>query len=103
MTGLELSFRHRRGTFGLDVTQTLPASGLTAVFGPSGAGKSSLLRAIAGFDRTCGRISLNGDVWEDGRFFLPPAPAAGWLCVSGPPAFCPSGCGGKSALCGAAW
>ncbi len=72
MTGLELSFHHRRGTFGLDVTQTLPATGLTAVFGPSGAGKSSLLRAIAGFDRTGGRISLNGEVWEDGRFFLPP-------------------------------
>ena len=72
MTGLELSFHHRRGNFGLDVTQTLPASGLTAVFGPSGAGKSSLLRAIAGFDRTGGRISLRGEVWEDGRFFLPP-------------------------------
>lgn len=72
MAGLELSFHLRRGNLELDVAQSFPATGLTAVFGPSGAGKSSLLRAIAGFERTGGRISFGGEVWEDARFFLPP-------------------------------
>ncbi|MCX8508143.1 MAG: ATP-binding cassette domain-containing protein, partial [Rhodobacteraceae bacterium] len=72
MGGLELSLRLRRGSFTLEMEQTLPANGLTAIFGPSGAGKSSILRAIAGFERTGGRISLMGEVWEEGGFFRPP-------------------------------
>ncbi|MEM8937225.1 MAG: molybdenum ABC transporter ATP-binding protein [Pseudomonadota bacterium] len=35
--------------FELDVDETLPFGGVTAIFGPSGSGKSTLLRAIAGF------------------------------------------------------
>jgi len=72
MAGLELSFRLDRGTFRLQIDRTLPAEGLTAIFGPSGAGKSSLLRAVAGFERTGGRIAFQGEVWEDGRRFLAP-------------------------------
>ena len=69
---LDLDFRLGQGGFALEVRQSLPVQGLTAIFGPSGAGKSTLLRAIAGFERTGGRISFAGDVWEDGRRFLAP-------------------------------
>ena len=72
MAGLELAFRLDRGDFRLEIDQTLPVAGLTAIFGPSGSGKSTLLRAIAGFERTGGRIVLDGDIWEDGRRFCPP-------------------------------
>ncbi|MBS0564966.1 MAG: molybdenum ABC transporter ATP-binding protein [Proteobacteria bacterium] len=72
MAGLDLSFRLDRGTFRLEIDRTLPAEGLTAIFGPSGAGKSSLLRAVAGFERTGGRIAFQDEIWEDGRRFLAP-------------------------------
>lgn len=49
--------------FSLEVAETLPLDGATALYGPSGSGKSTLLRLIAGFlapDR--GRIALDGTV-----------------------------------------
>ena len=72
MSRLDLNIRLVRGSFTLAVSESLPAEGLTAVFGPSGAGKSTLLRVIAGFERTGGRIAFDGDIWEDGRRFVPP-------------------------------
>jgi molybdate transport system ATP-binding protein len=72
MTGLDLSFRLTGDGPDLEIRQTLPLDGLTAVFGPSGAGKSTLLRAIAGFVPTGGRIRFDGETWEDGRTFIPP-------------------------------
>lgn len=54
--------------FSLDVKQTIPLAGCTAVFGPSGAGKSTLLRLIAGFQHTDdGRIAFGDSVWSDSR------------------------------------
>lgn len=72
MKTLDLSLRLTRGTQDLLVEQSLPLEGLTAIFGPSGAGKSTLLRVIAGFDPTGGRVTFGGEVWEDGRQFVPP-------------------------------
>lgn len=72
MTGLELAFRLDRGGFRLEIDRTLPDEGLTAIFGPSGSGKSTLLRAIAGFERTGGRIAFRGETWDEGRRFVPP-------------------------------
>ena len=69
---LSLDLTVARPGFRLSLRQSLPLTGLTAVFGPSGAGKSTLLRAIAGFERTGARITFGPQVWEDGRHFVPP-------------------------------
>lgn len=72
---LELNFTQVLGKHRLTVNETLPGSGITAVFGVSGAGKTSLINAISGL--TCpqhGRIVLNDRVLSDTETdtFLPP-------------------------------
>ncbi|PLL92102.1 molybdenum ABC transporter ATP-binding protein, partial [Klebsiella michiganensis] len=63
---LELDFSQTLGTHRLQIRETLPASGITAVFGVSGAGKTSLINAISGLTRPQqGRIVLNGRVLND--------------------------------------
>lgn len=63
---LELDFTQTLGTHCLSIQETLPASGITAVFGVSGAGKTSLINAISGLTRPQkGRIVLNGRVLND--------------------------------------
>jgi molybdate transport system ATP-binding protein len=55
----------QRGDFSLDVALQLPAHGISALFGPSGCGKTTVLRALAGLEPAAGRVSLNGEVWQD--------------------------------------
>ena len=63
---LEIEARAAFSGFTLDVAQSLPLAGCTAVFGASGAGKSTLLRLIAGFLRPdSGRIAFRGETWCD--------------------------------------
>lgn len=63
---LELNFSQTLGTHCLTLNETLPASGITAIFGVSGAGKTSLINAISGLTRPQkGRIALNGRVLHD--------------------------------------
>ncbi|MEF3111027.1 molybdenum ABC transporter ATP-binding protein ModC [Raoultella sp. WB_B2P2-3] len=63
---LELDFTQTLGTHCLNIQETLPANGITAVFGVSGAGKTSLINAISGLTRPQkGRIVLNGRVLND--------------------------------------
>ncbi|MEW8152748.1 MAG: molybdenum ABC transporter ATP-binding protein, partial [Candidatus Thiodiazotropha endolucinida] len=46
--------------------------GVTALFGPSGSGKTSVLRAVAGLERTTqGVVRVNGETWQDESRFLP--------------------------------
>lgn len=41
---------------------------ITVLFGPSGSGKTTILRCIAGLERTeGGRIECAGELWDDGR------------------------------------
>ena len=57
---LELDFSQQLGNLTLQVTQNLPAQGITAIFGLSGAGKTSLINAIGGLTKPdTGRIALN--------------------------------------------
>ena len=64
----------RLNRFSLDVSFTVPDSGVTAVFGPSGSGKTSVLRCIAGLSKLTGRIEVDGETWQDDAVsrFLPP-------------------------------
>ena len=62
---LEIYVRTHFGAFPLEVKWGVP-SGVTALVGPSGAGKSSLLRLIAGLDKSLeGRIALDGVTFSD--------------------------------------
>ncbi|MGY5957799.1 molybdenum ABC transporter ATP-binding protein ModC [Kosakonia sp. BK9b] len=72
---LELNFTQTLGTHTLRVAETLPASGITAIFGVSGAGKTSLINAIGGLTHPQqGRIALNNRVLFDtnSKICLPP-------------------------------
>ncbi|WP_459176181.1 molybdenum ABC transporter ATP-binding protein ModC [Ewingella americana] len=72
---LELDFSQQLGDLDLQVTQTLPGQGITAIFGLSGAGKTSLINAIGGLTKPdSGRIVLNGRLLLDtqNNIFLPP-------------------------------
>lgn len=72
---LELDFSQQLGDLTLQVTQTLPAQGITAIFGLSGAGKTSLINAIGGLTKPdSGHITLNDRVLSDTtkNIFLPP-------------------------------
>jgi molybdate transport system ATP-binding protein len=64
-----------RGAFALDVDLTLPAQGITVLYGPSGCGKTSLLRCVAGLERSCGNnlVQMGGQTWQDDRqgLFVP--------------------------------
>ena len=68
---IEARLRLQRRDFALDVALALPARGITALVGPSGCGKTTVLRALAGLERACGRIVVGDEVWQDdatGRF-----------------------------------
>lgn len=64
---LDVAIKGRVGSFRLD-TAFKTDSGVTALFGPSGAGKTTVLKAIAGlWTPSAGKITLNDDVFFDGR------------------------------------
>jgi molybdate transport system ATP-binding protein len=71
VSGLSAAFRGRRGGFSIEAAIEAPSGAVTALFGPSGAGKTSLMRAIAGLDRLEGRCTLEDEVWQDERRFVP--------------------------------
>ncbi len=72
MSDIEINLQHRLGEMQLDAAFTVPSTGVTALFGRSGSGKTSILRAIAGLMRVDhGVVKINGDVWQEQRFFLP--------------------------------
>jgi molybdate transport system ATP-binding protein len=68
---LAAAFAGTLGGFSLDVDFEAPLAGVTALVGPSGSGKTTVLRCIAGLERLAGRLSVAGEVWQDGRRFLP--------------------------------
>ncbi len=69
---IETRFRIPRQDFVLDVAESFPACGVTAIFGPSGCGKTTWLRAIAGLERPQeGLCRFRGETWQDGGSFTP--------------------------------
>jgi len=68
---IQARFTLDRPGFALDVDLDLPGRGVTALFGVSGSGKTTLLRCIAGLERAAGRLTVNGETWQDAGTFLP--------------------------------
>lgn len=69
---IEARFSARLGSFALDAAFTVPGRGVTALFGPSGCGKTTVLRCMAGLARLPdGFLSINGEIWQDGRRSIP--------------------------------
>lgn len=75
MSAIAVRFTALRGAFRLDVDLRLPGRGVTVLFGHSGSGKTTLLRAMAGLERSEGRMQLGETVWQDDAegVFLPAA------------------------------
>lgn len=71
MSSLQAEIRTTLGEFQLDVSLTIPATGITALFGHSGCGKTTILRAIAGLAPFTGQLLVGDEVWQQGRRFLP--------------------------------
>lgn len=65
---LQFHVRLRRSSgFSLDIEESIPLEGVTAISGPSGSGKTTLLRVLAGLDRDLGgerRIQFRGRDWD---------------------------------------
>ena len=70
-TGVEGAFAGRLGSFRLDAAFRISPRGITVLTGPSGSGKTTLLRCIAGLQRLPGKLTVDGEVWQDAGAFLP--------------------------------
>ncbi|RVU84335.1 molybdenum ABC transporter ATP-binding protein [Leucothrix sargassi] len=65
---IELRYTLKHADFELDLSEQLPATGVTAIYGHSGCGKSSVLRCIAGLESPQhAYLAVNGEVWEDSK------------------------------------
>lgn len=63
-----LDLHVRRHTVDARLTLPLGERTITVLFGPSGSGKTTILRCIAGLDRTDGgHVVMDGVTWDDGR------------------------------------
>lgn len=72
--GVQARFQLDYPGFSLDVDLALPGSGVTALFGHSGSGKTTILRLMAGLERSArGALHINGEPWQDDtrQLFLP--------------------------------
>jgi molybdate transport system ATP-binding protein len=62
----------RRHTVDARFRLRLQDRGVTVLFGPSGSGKTTVLRCIAGLDRSeGGHVVMDGTVWDDPRHWVP--------------------------------
>jgi molybdate transport system ATP-binding protein len=70
---IRADFHGTLGSFTLNASFEVPASGVTALFGPSGCGKSTVLRCLAGLQHLPGSsCAIDGDVWQDHKIFREP-------------------------------
>lgn len=54
-----------RPDFDLNIDLRLPAQGITVLFGPSGSGKTTILRCVAGLEKSVGRVAIGDEIWQD--------------------------------------
>lgn len=68
---INFSFKRRYQGFDLDLDHCIATDRITGIYGPSGSGKTSLLRLIAGLDKSLqGRISFNAQRWQTATNFI---------------------------------
>jgi molybdate transport system ATP-binding protein len=73
MSSLVVDVALARGSFRLAVRESFDLAGVTAIFGASGSGKTSLLRVIAGLERSArGQIRFRDTDWQSAERRLPP-------------------------------
>ncbi len=68
---IECKIKIKLDSFILDANFSIPDKGVTVVFGPSGSGKTSLLRALAGLEKTHnGFLKIVDLTWQDSVNFV---------------------------------
>jgi molybdate transport system ATP-binding protein len=73
MSAIAARFALTIGGFSLAADLALPGRGVSGLFGPSGCGKTTILRCLAGLQRASqGYLSVDGEIWQDEKTFLPP-------------------------------
>lgn len=60
------------GLINLEAKFSLKKGEFLALAGISGSGKTTILRCLAGLEKSKGTIKVGGKVWQDERNFLPP-------------------------------
>lgn len=66
MTRLIARFDIAYPDFQLNVELDVPATGILALFGPSGSGKTTVVRCLAGLERSPnGLLRLGDEIWQD--------------------------------------
>lgn len=68
---VECNFNIVRNNFTLNADFSIPAKGISAIFGPSGSGKTTILRLIAGLEKSKGYLKIGDDIWQDEKIFKP--------------------------------
>ena len=69
---LAVALTVKRDAFTLQLNNSLPLQGVTALFGRSGCGKTTLLRAIAGLDcHADATVQCGATIWQQGSRFVP--------------------------------
>ncbi len=62
---IDLRVQLHRESFSLDVAMVLPGSGISVLFGPSGCGKTTVLRCMAGLEKSMrGHLHMGKTVWH---------------------------------------
>ncbi len=74
MSRLKARLKIEYESFNLDASLDVPAENVTVVYGPSGCGKTTLLRCLAGLERSpSGFVQVGEEIWQDESrgIFLP--------------------------------
>ncbi|AKF24249.1 GTPase [Sulfurovum lithotrophicum] len=69
---IKKSLHGSTGEMDLSVDLEIKEQDFIALTGKSGSGKTTLLRILAGLEKVEGKITVSGEIWQDGKHFLPP-------------------------------